>query len=128
MIRVTEVIRWKYPDAKFQYGGDQVQIKKHDNNGDACEGLTWLEPSDGINRPTKAQIDSWRANAEEAYKWIDIRKKRDKLLAESDRYMLSDYPISEAQKSAYESYRQELRDLPTTFSSSDSVVYPEPPA
>jgi len=104
MIRVTEVIRWKYPDAKFTYGGDQVQIKKHDNNGDACEGLTWLD--DNINKPTKAQIDSWRADAEEAYKWKDVRAERDKKLASSDYVMMVDFPLED--KSDWEAYRHKI--------------------
>ena len=124
MIRVTEVILWKYPEAKFTYQGDQVQIKKHDNNGDACEGLTWLD--DNINKPTKAQIDSWRADAEEAYKWKDVRAERDKKLASSDYVMMVDFPLED--KSDWEAYRQELRDIPQDFDDADDVVYPEEPA
>ena len=126
-VKVPEIIMWKYPDAKFTYQGDGVQIKKHTNNGDACDGLIWLD--DNINRPTKAQIDSWRANAEEAYKWEDVRAERDRKLAASDYILMDDYPIDEAGKSDWEVYRQALRDLPQTYSSSSSsVIYPDPPA
>ena len=122
-VKVPEIIAWKYPEAKFHYQGDGVQIKKHDNNGDACEGLTWLD--DDINKPTKAQIDSWRANAEKAYKFEDVREKRDSLLAESDYVMMADYPMED--KSAWEAYRQELRDLPASNDNPDLIVFPEQP-
>jgi hypothetical protein len=121
--KVPEIIAWKYPEAKFIYQGDGVQIKKHDNNGDACEGLVWLD--DNINKPTKAQIDSWRANAEKAYKFKDVREKRDNLLAQSDYVMMVDYPMED--KSAWEAYRQELRDLPASNDDPDLIVFPERP-
>jgi hypothetical protein len=122
-VKVPEIIAWKYPEAKFHYQGDGVQIKKHDNNGDACDGLVWLD--DNINKPTKTQIDSWRANAEKAYKFEDVRAKRDSLLAESDYVMMADYPMQD--KSDWEAYRQELRDLPASNSDPDAIIFPEKP-
>jgi len=124
MIRVTEVILWKYPDARFTYQGDGVQIKKHTNGDDECSGLTWLD--DNINKPTKAQIDSWRANAEEAYKWEDVRAERDKKLASSDHVMLADFPLED--KSDWEAYRQALRDIPEDFDNAEDVEWPEQPS
>ena len=123
--KVPEIIAWKYPEAKFIYQGDGVQIKKHDNNGDACEGLVWLD--DNINKPTKAQIDSWRSNAEEAYKWEDVRAERDSLLQQSDAVMLPDYPIQDPELEAWEVYRQALRDLPASNDNPDLIVFPDKP-
>jgi len=127
-VTVGDIIYWKYEgQAKYIYQGDGVQIKKHTNGDDECSGLTWLD--DNINKPTKAQIDSWRADAEEAYKWDDVRAERDAMLRDSDKVMLSDYPIHEVGRTDWEVYRQALRDLPQTYSSSSSsVIYPEPPA
>jgi len=48
----------------------------------------------------------------EEYYMTDLRAKRDALLIESDKYMLSDYPISAEDKVLIETYRQTLRDAP----------------
>ena len=125
MIRVTDVIRWKYPDAKFQYGGDQVNIGQHvDQHGNPAQGLVWLD--DNINKPTKKQIDSWRPKAEDFYEWDIVREKRDSLLAKSDYVMMADFPLED--KSDWEAYRQELRDIPQDHDDPDDVEYPNEPS
>lgn len=40
------------------------------------------------------------------------REERDSLLAETDKYMLPDFPITEEKLAQYKAYRQYLRDLP----------------
>ena len=40
------------------------------------------------------------------------RLERDNLLAETDKYMLPDFPITEEKLAQYKAYRQYLRDLP----------------
>ena len=40
------------------------------------------------------------------------RAERDNLLAQTDKYMLSDFPITEEKLAQYKAYRQYLRDLP----------------
>ena len=123
-VKVGDIIHWKYEgQANYIYQGDGVQIKKHTNGDDECSGLTWLD--DNINKPTKAQIDSWRADAEEAYKWDDVRAERDKKLASSDYVMMADYPMED--KSDWEAYRQELRDLPASNDNPDLIVFPDKP-
>jgi hypothetical protein len=96
------------------------------NIGTDDEVIEYLDSSQ--TPPSHQAIAAELKKMKQEFPWIAVRAKRDAMLRDSDKVMLSDYPISEAQKSAYESYRQELRDIPTTFSSSDSVVYPEPPA
>lgn len=56
-----------------------------------------------------------------------IRTKRNELLAESDVYVIVDYPVSEAKRSEWKQYRQTLRDvtLQTTFP--ESVEWPIQP-
>lgn len=44
----------------------------------------------------------------------DIRAKRDRLLFDTDKYMLVDYPITDAKREAWKIYRQALRDMPET--------------
>lgn len=40
------------------------------------------------------------------------RTERDYLLRQTDKYMISDFPITEEEKERYKAYRQYLRDIP----------------
>jgi hypothetical protein len=60
--------------------------------------------------------DEWR--------WERIRIWRNKLLKDSDSRMVEDAPWD---KSAWATYRQDLRDLPTTVSDPAEIVFPKPP-
>ncbi len=44
--------------------------------------------------------------------WDALRSTRDSKLAETDKYVLSDYPISAENLIAMKAYRNDLRDLP----------------
>jgi hypothetical protein len=44
----------------------------------------------------------------------ELRRIRDGLLQETDKYAVSDFPMSDDERTAMTQYRQELRDLPTT--------------
>ena len=57
-------------------------------------------------------------------KWSQVRSQRDGLLFASDWTQLSDSPIN---SSAWAIYRQELRDIPQTFSTPESVIWPSKP-
>ena len=57
-------------------------------------------------------------------KWIVLRKTRNDLLTETDWWAVSDRKMTEAQKK----YRQDLRDLPSTISDPENVVWPNKPA
>tara|TARA_B100001939_G_scaffold91860_1_gene78739 strand:+ start:565 stop:933 length:369 start_codon:yes stop_codon:yes gene_type:complete len=56
-------------------------------------------------------------------KWFDIRVKRNELLAETDFYALSDVTMT----TEMSNYRQALRDLPSSTSNPDDVVFPTKP-
>ena len=58
-----------------------------------------------------------------ADKWLSIRTKRDKLMAESDYMGNSDVTMSDAWKT----YRQALRDLPASESDPDDITWPDAP-
>jgi hypothetical protein len=45
---------------------------------------------------------------------MELRRIRDGLLQETDKYAVSDFPMSDDERTAMTQYRQELRDLPTT--------------
>jgi hypothetical protein len=70
-----------------------------------------------INREKKRQLD-----------WIPFREQRDQLLKESDWTQISDYSlVTEEEKALWAEYRQELRDLPTTYPNSEDIVWPSKP-
>ena len=61
----------------------------------------------------------------------DIRAMRNNLLKACDWTQMPDTPLTEEQKSAWQAYRQELRDFPSTLtnpSSLDELVWPVSPA
>lgn len=49
--------------------------------------------------------------------WERVRSQRDELLKETDLYMVSDYPITEAKRTEFQTYRTSLRNIPETYSS-----------
>lgn len=55
----------------------------------------------------------------------DLRRERDRLLAASDYTQMPDAPLTAAQRNAWRSYRQSLRDLPATDPA--SLVWPTAP-
>lgn len=54
----------------------------------------------------------------------NIRRKRNKLLKDSDKYMLADFPISEEQRTKVLEYRQALRDITKQESFPVCVIFP----
>lgn len=59
--------------------------------------------------------------------WSKLRNERDQLLTGTDWTQMADSPLSEADKSIWATYRQELRDLPDNTASPNAVVWPELP-
>ena len=68
-----------------------------------------------------------------------IRHLRDELLKSSDKYMLSDYPITEEKRQEWKDYRALLRDIPNTIKIEDikidletdtvtGLTFPAPPS
>lgn len=57
-------------------------------------------------------------------KWDQVRDQRNGLLSSSDWTQLPDSPVD---SSAWATYRQKLRDIPQTFSTPESVVWPAKP-
>ena len=64
-------------------------------------------------------------NATNDQKWEQLRNWRNAELAKSDWTQIAD---STADKSAWATYRQELRDLPNQGTLADEVEIPEAPA
>lgn len=56
-----------------------------------------------------------------------IRQIRNKMLDKSDRYMVSDFPLSEETRALWRQYRQELRDITNQSGFPETVTWPTPP-
>tara|TARA_R100001126_G_C4854981_1_gene164100 strand:- start:370 stop:747 length:378 start_codon:yes stop_codon:yes gene_type:complete len=85
------------------------------------DSLNW--ESSVITKPTKTEIETKLAELNLENKKNVIRNKRNELLAETDWMANSDVTMSEEWKT----YRQALRDLPST-TDPDNPVYPTPPS
>jgi hypothetical protein len=77
---------------------------------------------------TQAELDEQKLPESQKFEqaMISLRAKRNRLLAETDFYALSDVTMS----SEMETYRQELRDLTnglTTSADAEAVVFPTKP-
>jgi hypothetical protein len=59
--------------------------------------------------------------------WITLRNQRDALLMMSDRRMLWDSPLTDAEKEEWATYRQALRDLPASTTDPANPTWPTPP-
>lgn len=63
-------------------------------------------------------------DADNAQKWEQIRLWRNAELTRTDWTQVADAPVD---KDAWATYRQQLRDLPTTVSDPSKVIFPNPP-
>lgn len=63
--------------------------------------------------------------------WPRVRRKRNLLLTESDWTQVADSPLTNSKKAEWATYRQTLRDLPSTQSSVtdiDNITWPTEPS
>ena len=70
-------------------------------------------------------MDDYQLTEEQALAglWGDIRQERNRLLSETDWWAVSDRVMSDSEKQ----YRQDLRDLPSSFNNPEDVMFPEKP-
>lgn len=57
-----------------------------------------------------------------------MRTLRDGLLTSSDWTQLPDNDLTDAQRQAWATYRQQLRDFPATWTPGPTADFPDPPA
>jgi primase-polymerase (primpol)-like protein len=112
-------------DYEFVIDGNVNSQSDWDNNVRFISGAD--ENDHAIFTDTKpvtyAEVTAKLSELEVDAKWYDIREKRNKLLAETDFYALSDVTMT----TEMSNYRQALRDLPSTTSNPDDVVFPTKP-
>ena len=63
-------------------------------------------------------------DAEPVITWKDIRGRRNNLLASSDYTQVLDFT---GDRQAWAAYRQQLRDIPQTFTNPEDVIWPGKP-
>ncbi len=68
--------------------------------------------------------DSAKVAAKQEIAWANLRAERDSRLQATDKYMLSDYPISPSDKLLVEEYRSALRDLPEETEDPSEPTWP----
>ena len=90
--------------------------------------VTFKDFGEGITAPSQSDLDAKATEIDNGYPMEELRKERDRLLAESDWMAMSDRITTDAQKT----YRQALRDLPANQTPSDmqlsNISWPEEPS
>ena len=82
-------------------------------NGNDYSSIQWN--SSNLILPTEDEIQTKKLELENNLPSEILRRERDILLMESDKYALPDYPhISETKRTEWFTYRQSLRDITTT--------------
>jgi len=91
---------------------------------DGFGNLSWKAV---VDQAAKTAGDAAKLTQETVTKWSDLRAQRDALLTACDFSQLPDAPLTAQQVTAYQTYRQELRDLPANTVDIDAVVFPTKP-
>ena len=90
-----------------------------------ADGVVLTEKRAELDSTAEAQRLSDVIHKEEQNKLDNMRRTRDSLLISTDYVMMSDYPLND--KTDYEVYRQQLRDLPSTIEDIDNITWPTKP-
>ena len=111
-----------------------IQTSRNPEN-DIPEGYDYLETYESttdkkIDVATKDIIDSTDEKPYIISQQAKIKKHRNFLLQESDWTQMPDSPLSDSKKAEWAAYRQQLRDLPSSYTDDDdlnSIVFPTKP-
>jgi hypothetical protein len=93
-----------------------------DSDESLIEGIYEAETYKIISGSAVLQNIDWK---------IGLRFERNALLTESDWTQTADSPLSDSKKAEWVTYRQALRDLPSSYTDDDEysdVVFPTPPS
>ena len=105
------------------------------NNNWSTTNNTFTWEDDIALKPTDAEIEAKRIELQNEAPMKKLRKERNIKLSQCDKYSITDWPhASEEVKQAWITYRQELRDLPSTTTPQldengelTNVSWPTPP-
>jgi len=112
--RLGLVVPYLYPDLVNNgiESGDYILQNNSDGKGTF---IVWNNTE--VPEPTEQELADAKEEALNAHWWKKLRKKRDKLLVDSDWSQGADIPTD--LKTSYVTYRSNLRDLPTTVTKPD---------
>jgi hypothetical protein len=112
--RLAMVLPYLYPDLKNDASATADYSLRNDMD-DTGTYLVWLNAE--IAEPTEQELADAKEPAVNAWWWKLLRIKRDRLLKASDWSQGADVPS--ALKTSYATYRNDLRNLPTTVTKPD---------
>ena len=117
-LQVTEWVLRGEPTSEAEFNSMFRKVTGADANGSAIEsddtstwGVTW------------AQVSAKKTELVNAEPMRLLRVERDRKLADTDWWAMSDRTMTDAQTT----YRQALRDVPANYTSLDDVVWPTKP-
>jgi len=92
-------------------------------------GETWesIKFPEGYEKPPKEEFEAKLQELMAAQSLKELRQERDKRLAACDWTQLPNVPLPGAKKYEWETYRQTLRDLPSTTEDPTNPVWPVRP-
>ena len=93
--------------------------------------LTWesIKFPEGYEKPPKEEFEAKLQELIDAQPLKELRTKRNKLLEQTDRYALPDWPHETlAKQTEWIEYRQALRDLPDNTEDPANPVWPTVPS
>tara|TARA_R100001082_G_scaffold101719_1_gene71401 strand:+ start:977 stop:1387 length:411 start_codon:yes stop_codon:yes gene_type:complete len=86
--------------------------------------------TNGVTKPSESDLEAKFDVVKSRENFVKLRKKRDKLLAESDWSQGGDVP--DALKTKWQTYRQNLRDIPNNQTPTDmfltNITWPTKPS
>lgn len=89
------------------------------------ENLTWTDTN--TSKPTLEELTAKQEELIAAQPLKELRKERNRRLAEVDWIFTSDYDLSVSDHAVWMAYRKALRDLPSTTEDPANPVWPEKP-
>ena len=113
-----------------------IMISLRPNNNWLVENETLTWEDDIALKPTDAEIEAKRIELQNAFPMKKLIEERNKKLFDTDYRIVADFPYpSDTVKQAWLTYRQALRDLPSTASPQldangdlTNVTWPTPPS
>lgn len=99
-------------------------VCRADNNNHEAVLKTWTDEHEQLEFARELQAREAKLYEQKA---APIRQERNRLLKDSDIYMIVDYPIGQEGKQAWALYRQALRDITSQETFPDTVTWPDKP-
>jgi|TARA_Y100000310_G_scaffold302590_1_gene340052 hypothetical protein len=111
--RLFMVVPYLYPDLTI--GSPGIIGDYHLENFSNGNGTQLIWHNTEIIEPTAQELADAKEDAMSAWWWKELRRIRNNLLDDTDKYVVSDRP----ENINWVTYRQELRDLPATVTKPD---------